>query len=563
MPLTFTKGSNLPTIEQWINELKETYTVLDVIDCDLYENNLFELYNQLKKNYKTTYQEHHRIVLTITKDFYKELQSNTVLQSVQTMLNELDISNFFTIIISTNPNLEEEYLCVHKNTSVDPVLINLYKASGDYTNTYKDISIYQTFSGLGNNSVLLENLPDRARHLFLESKTFCVLPWISQYVTQDNKVNPCCYISTDTALGNANNETLEDIWNNKNTRQLRLDMLEGKELEACKTCYLKDQKYKGDTARTAYNRDFIQEFPSVLSTNNDGSLEKFKIKLLNYKPNNLCNLQCRMCQTKFSSSLYSVEKLLGMTVPDKAFVASNPDLLEQYFKHIDHLNQIIFEGGEPLMMKETYDFVEKLDEKKRHDIKLMYITNMTYSGLGSRDIFKLWQNFKNIIVFASLDAEYDRALYLRPGSYTWDKIVDFTKQIKQKRPDIFFNVQSTITILNALHMPDFHRNWVEQGLIDADQWIVNLLTNKQYLRVTTAPEYLKDLIREKFQKHVEWLRPLDPYGKSTTGYMAIIHAMDNNETFNPKLFWKEIEQRDKIYNVKLLDVFPELVDLPR
>ena len=45
--------------------------------------------------------------------------------------------------------------------------------------------------------------------------------------------------------------------------------------------------------------------------------------------------------------------------------------------------------------------------------------------------------------------------------------------------------------------------------------------------------------------------------------MAIIHAMDNNETFNPKLFWKEIEQRDKIYNVKLLDVFPELVDLPR
>jgi hypothetical protein len=112
-------------------------------------------------------------------------------------------------------------------------------------------------------------------------------------------------------------------------------------------------------------------------------------------------------------------------------------------------------------------------------------------------------------------------------------------------------------------MPDFHRNWVEQGLIDADQWIVNLLTNKQYLRVTTAPEYLKDLIREKFQKHVEWLRPLDPYGKSTTGYMAIIHAMDNNETFNPKLFWKEIEQRDKIYNVKLLDVFPELVDLPR
>jgi len=114
-----------------------------------------------------------------------------------------------------------------------------------------------------------------------------------------------------------------------------------------------------------------------------------------------------------------------------------------------------------------------------------------------------------------------------------------------------------------LHMPDFHRNWVEQGLVDAEQWIVNTLTNRQYLKVTTAPEYLKDQIRKKYLKHLEWLRPLDPYGKSSSGYISILHALDVDDKFDPDLFWKEIEQRDRFHNVILLDTFPELVDLPR
>jgi MoaA/NifB/PqqE/SkfB family radical SAM enzyme len=544
--------SNLPTVDDWIAELEKQYTVVDVVNCDVYSPNSIDLFNRIKSNYRSEFNQDDRIILTITKDYHKEQYPVMMLQSIQTMINEIDISNFFVCIVSTDPDIDSNYDWIAKNISTDAIPVHLYKASGGYTNSISTYTAYQKFSGLGNNSDIVDQMSDREKHLLLESKTFCILPWISQYTTPDNRVNPCCRF--EGSLGDAGTHSLEEIWNNSKTRQLRLDMLEEKPVDTCNTCYIKEGVYKDDTVfRSSYNRDFIEHFKKVTNTNSDGSLDQFELNQLNYKPNNLCNLQCRMCSSSYSSSLHQVERAIGKTVIGGALKQSNPNLLEQYTKHIDHLQQVIFEGGEPLMMKETYDFVELLDKHKRHDIQLQYITNMTHTGLGKRNALDLWRNFTDIIVYASLDAEHDRGLYLRPGSYEWNQIVDFRRQMIEQRPDIFFCVQSTLTLLNALHMPDFHRNWVEQGLVDAEHWIVNTLINRQYLKVTTAPEYLK---------HLEWLRPIDPYGKSTSGYVSILHALDSNDQFDLDLFWKEIKLRDKYYNANLLDSFPELVDLP-
>jgi MoaA/NifB/PqqE/SkfB family radical SAM enzyme len=552
--------SNLPTVDDWVAELEKQYTVVDVVNCDVYSPNSIDLFNRIKSNYRSEFSKDDRIILTITKDYHKDQYPVMMLQSIQTMLNEIDISNFFVCIVSTNPDIDSNYDWIAKNISTDTIPVHLYKASGEYTNSISTYTAYQKFSGLGNNNDIVDQMSDHEKHLLLESKTFCILPWISQYTTPDNRVNPCCRFLG--SLGDAGTHSLEEIWNNSKTRQLRLDMLEEKPVDDCNTCYIKEGVYKDDTVfRASYNRDFIEHFKKVTNTNSDGSLDQFELKQLNYKPNNLCNLQCRMCSSSYSSSLYQVERAIGKTVIGGALKKSNPTLLEQYTKHIDHLQQIIFEGGEPLMMKETYDFVELLDKHKRHDIQLQYITNMTHTGLGKRNALDLWRNFTNIIIYASLDAEHDRGLYLRPGSYKWNQIVNFRRQMIEQRPDIFFCVQSTLTLLNALHMPDFHRHWVEQGLVDAEHWIVNTLTNKQYLKVTTAPEYLKDQIRKKYRKHLEWLRPIDPYGKSTSGYISILHALDVNDQFDPQLFWKEIELRDRYHSVKLLNTFPELSGL--
>jgi len=68
------------------------------------------------------------------------------------------------------------------------------------------------------------------------SKTFCILPWVHQYVGPPGDVKPCCLYEQDMQIGDLKQNTLEEIWNNDSTKQMRLDMLNGVELPGCAKC---------------------------------------------------------------------------------------------------------------------------------------------------------------------------------------------------------------------------------------------------------------------------------------------------------------------------------------
>ncbi len=58
------------------------------------------------------------------------------------------------------------------------------------------------------------------------SKTFCIYPWIHQYVGPAGEVNPCCiYQPNGTVLGNIKDNSLAEVWNNNETKQMRLDSI--------------------------------------------------------------------------------------------------------------------------------------------------------------------------------------------------------------------------------------------------------------------------------------------------------------------------------------------------
>ena len=48
-----------------------------------------------------------------------------------------------------------------------------------------------------------------------ESKTFCIYPWIHQYVGPPGDVKPCCTYLQDMQLGSLKQNTLKEIWNNE------------------------------------------------------------------------------------------------------------------------------------------------------------------------------------------------------------------------------------------------------------------------------------------------------------------------------------------------------------
>jgi sulfatase maturation enzyme AslB (radical SAM superfamily) len=230
----------------------------------------------------------------------------------------------------------------------------------------------------------------------------------------------------------------------------------------------------------------------------------------------------------------------------------------QLMPHLDYVEQIYFAGGEPLMMEEHYNILDELERRGRFDVRLIYNTNFTHTKLKDREVFDYWRKFKSVAVGASLDAMGPRAEYIRKGT-DWERVEHNRRSMLEQCPNVDFYISPTLSILNADHLPDFHKNWVEQGLIQAQDLNVNILQDPAYLRIDIAPAEYKKRLTDQYQDHLAWLRPLDRLNRATVGFESAVNFMmaTDNTQLIPK-FWDKTSELDGIRNENVLEVIPEL-----
>jgi hypothetical protein len=144
----------------------------------------------------------------------------------------------------------------------------------------------------------------------------------------------------------------------------------------------------------------------------------------------------------------------------------------------------------------------------------------------------------------------------------WQRVADNRKEMMRVCPKVDFYISPTLSILNAWHLPDFHRDWVEAGLIQPQDLNVNILQDPAYYRIDIAKPRYKTILRERFQAHLEWLRPQDPLQRATVGFESAIKFMDatDNTHLLPE-FWQRTKVLDALRDEELLQVVPELWDL--
>lgn len=546
------------TLNETLNTLKNKYEILGIVDCDVLGDSWHKLFVEINQYKRECFDNSQRIVITSTYDYYKN-NHGLILESLQTILNVIDIPNFFVCFVSTNKNIKEEYKYILENFSIDNTPINIIQCTGNFENKIlEDVKSYKKITNIDNDTISkIKSLDSIHTELLFKNKTFCIAPWVSLMIHTVGTVRPCCEYTEN--LGSLNSETIDDIWNNSKLTELRKDLLNNKKPKGCSNCYYKDSLGR-ESLRNSFNRKFLNHISKVDKTV-DGKLENFELAYVDSRHSNLCNLSCRSCNPYSSSSWNKPAITLGLV--DKNFPvhitpnSKNFNLLDQVKKHIDTLEEIYFAGGEPLMMEETYLILKELDKAKKYSIRLTYNTNLTKSYLKDKNIFDYWKNFENITIAASLDGESKKAEYLRCGT-VWKDVVNFRKELLDKRPDIDFYISATTSIMNVLHVPDFHRSWVDQGLILPSQFNVHTLTQPKYLDVSTAPVALKEMIKEKYKDHLKWLIPNDPLGRATFGFESILKQIESDNVFNKDDFWKNINQLDKYYNTNLIKVFPEL-----
>ena len=129
-------------------------------------------------------------------------------------------------------------------------------------------------------------------------------------------------------------------------------------------------------------------------------------------------------------------------------------------------------------------------------------------------------------------------------------------------PQVDFYISSTVGLINALHICDFHKNWVDQGLLKPQDFNFNLLQYPYAQRIDLLPESFKNKVKEKYEKHLQWLRPLDSLTRATKGFESGLDYMMRRNNFKDIQQFKDTMLRmDKIRNEDILDTFPELTEL--
>jgi hypothetical protein len=191
-------------------------------------------------------------------------------------------------------------------------------------------------------------------------------------------------------------------------------------------------------------------------------------------------------------------------------------------------------------------------------VRLIYNTNFTHVKLKDRTVFDYWKKFKSVAVGASLDAMGPRAEYIRKGT-DWDQVERNRRQMIETCPNVDFYISPTLSIMNAWHLPDFHREWTELGLIRPQDLNVNILQDPAYLRIDMATPLYKQQLGAKYRAHLEWLRPLDQLQRATVGFesaMNFMTATDNSHLLSK--FWDKTRELDAIRNENILKTIPEL-----
>jgi molybdenum cofactor biosynthesis enzyme MoaA len=320
------------------------------------------------------------------------------------------------------------------------------------------------------------------------SKTFCSALWTHQTIDGIGRVKPCCRFIEDfrPKQHDLNFYTIEEIFNSDFQKSLRQKSLNGELIEGCRRCYEEENNNK--TSLRMRLNDYYKIKDDIVSI--DGAkLEYLEIGLSNH-----CNLKCRICDSRYSHKIYDdeVEYYKKSFSPTKFTNVST----EHIYSHLSQLKFIKFTGGEPLIMKECLDILQKAkDLGYSKNIKINFTTNCTV--FPKDEIINLWREFDHVELILSLDSivkeenEYQR--YQTKQDIVLSNIEKFLDL--RNHLNISMIARPTVSIFTAYHLPET-LEWLNSKNLRLNPIH---LTHPIHINLTVLPVDQKKIIEEKYK----------------------------------------------------------------
>ena len=211
----------------------------------------------------------------------------------------------------------------------------------------------------------------------LRSNHFCIRPFVHACVWTDKRVVPCC-INHSLVLGHTDQQKMSEIFSkdNEKLQEFRKQLLLGPDLPAsCNRCSDLEKNIGAISYRMHSNRQYGRLLYN-LDFDENYELKEEKISLWDVRFSNLCNLKCRTCDPINSSKIAEETKKTNPNIVTlREPFEDKSEFLEFFNNHLDHIEEIYFCGGEPLLLEDHYQLLDILLKNNKLDLKLRYNSN--------------------------------------------------------------------------------------------------------------------------------------------------------------------------------------------
>lgn len=386
-----------------------------------------------------------------------------------------------------------------------------------------------------------------------QSKTFCPLPFIHSHASVNGKWKPCCNSDWNHTVKTSdsyfiNDKNHQSWFYGPEMDQLRSDMLSGVQNPMCSTCW-KMEKTSGKSIRRRYNTRFNQYV----------DIENPKIKYLDLKLSNECNLACRMCDYTNSNKIY--KDILGL-VTKKMYIPENWErsprheqvidsngikttpkhILDEIESLLPNLRVLKLTGGEPTIIPEVlklFDICIKKGYAK--NLQLNLTTNGTKFTQRFLDRMK---EFKDVYLNVSCDGYGKVYDYIR-HPFNWQKLDQRVRNIKT------YGVGASITVVPQMYNIEnltYLQKWGSEVGITVS--MNNFLTpSTNYNALGYVPVHILKEAKRKIKRNNDTWQLIsimdkhirDNYTPTEDEYIKIVKSVDSIDTIRNQSYKDYLE----------------------
>ena len=364
--------------------------------------------------------------------------------------------------------------------------------------------------------------------------TICMTPWLSLEVDVDSKLHRCCL--WDRKDGTTSDSIVE-YFESSEQQKLKQDFLNGKKPSACYKCWQVESA--GGTSKRLNDNYVFREHKFDIDYNDTATS---KIVNLDIKLGNKCNLACRICSSRCSSTWAKYDSAVNVEFNWLENESSN--FWSDIIAVSKDVKYITFAGGEPLLDKTHRKLLQYfIDQNLSKDIALHYNTNGT---VFADFLFGYWDQFKTVELSFSIDNVGKQFEYERYG-IPWDTVnSNISKYVSNSK--YIVNLYSTINALNLASSFSLYK-YAKDLNIDI---IFQLLEIPKFLSICNLPKSVKYAIRDKLLQvdDKDFLKKIQPF------VSIMIQTEDT-----PTDIVEGLGNQDKLRNQKFSDYYPEIFKL--